>query len=217
MSERQTLQSRVRHWIFVTSPRNLLICLKHMVYGVNYNKYGFTAENLVKPGDLMIFYVRRSPSRRRAAKMCTDIPIRKCLDEADTILDLCCGGLPLLLGPYMIISSGYRNPQHPAVNEWESPKPGMFDTIIEFKSLDNVGVRVFDQQLLNKLLFLTNKARTGKGGWQDHLQFSIVSIRDEDYDTIIRELKANTRCIDTIKACVNRLQETLQRPQHPQA
>jgi hypothetical protein len=203
MSERQTLQSAARHWIFVTYPRNLLICLRHMVFGVNYDKYGYTAEKLIKPGDLMIFYVGRPPRmgrRRRAA------PIQVCLDIADTILDLYCGGLPLLLGPYIIISSGHRNPQHPAVREWASTKGAKFDTIIEFKSLENedvgVRVRVFDQRLLNKLLFITNKARTGGGGWQDHLQFSIVSIREEDYNTIISELRVNTRCIETIKACI---------------
>jgi hypothetical protein len=45
--------------------------------------------------------------RGRAAKKCIDTPIspQECLDAADTILDLCCGGLPLLLGPYMIISA----------------------------------------------------------------------------------------------------------------
>jgi hypothetical protein len=209
MSEHQTLQSAARHWIFVTYPRNLLICLRHMVFGVDYSKYGYTAENLIKPGDLMIFYVGRPPKmrgRRRAAKICIDTPNtpispQECLDNATTILELCCGGLPLLLGPYMITNSGHLNPQHPAVNRWV---PVKFDTIIEFKSLGDVGARVFkdDEQLLNKLLFITNKARTGGGGWQDHLQFSIVSIREEDYNTIISELRVNTRCIETIKACI---------------
>jgi hypothetical protein len=180
-----------------------------MVFGVNYDKYGYTAEKLIKPGDLMIFYVGRPSKgggRRRAA------PIQRCLDKADKILDLYCGGLPLFLGPYIIISSGHRNPQHPAVREWASTKGAEFDTIIKFKSLEDegVGVRVRDfdqrlpnnQQLLNNLLFITNKARTGGGGWQDHLQFSIVSIREEDYNTIISELRVNTRCIETIKACI---------------
>jgi hypothetical protein len=191
-----------------------------MVFGVNYDKYGYTAEKLIKPGDLMIFYVGRPPKmrgRRRAAKICIDTPNtpispQECLDNATTILELCCGGLPLFLGPYIIISSGHRNPQHPAVREWASTRGAEFDTIIEFKSLEDegVGVRVRDfdqrlpnnQQLLNNLLFITNKARTGGGGWQDHLQFSIVSIREEDYNTIISELRVNTRCIETIKACI---------------
>jgi hypothetical protein len=81
--------------------------------------------------------------RRRAAKKCIDTPIspQECLDAADTILDLCCGGLPLLLGPYMIISAVIATRNTPAVYEWVSAKSARFDTIIEFKSLGDVGAR----------------------------------------------------------------------------
>ncbi|MGC8543521.1 MAG: EVE domain-containing protein [Vulcanisaeta sp.] len=167
----------VRHWVFTTSPQNLVTCLRHCVFGVDNAKYGITATRLVRPGDLVLFYVRslRKGGTPGAPSKCQRV----------------------FLGPYRVKNSGALNPNHPAVNQW-SP-PGQYQVLIEIeKTTDKIGA-VDVNALLNVLYFITNKARSGRGGWQDHMQFSIISIRGEDYNTIIKNLNPNHPCTDQLR------------------
>ena len=61
-----------------------------------------------------------------------------------------------------------------------------------------VGVVPVDK-VLNNLLFITNKARTGRGGWQDHMQFSVISIREEDYEQLMSNRNVNHPCINQLR------------------
>ncbi len=45
----------VRHWVFVTTPDNLVVCLKHGVFGVDPSKYGIAAQSLIRVDDLFFF------------------------------------------------------------------------------------------------------------------------------------------------------------------
>lgn len=49
--------------------------------------------------------------------------------------------------------------------------------------------KVSIDKVFDKLLFITNRKK-GKGGWSDHFQFSIISIRDEDFILIRDAMKA---------------------------
>jgi len=48
--------------------------------------------------------------------------------------------------------------------------------------------KVSINEVFDKLLFITNRGK-GKGGWSDHFQFSIISIRDEDFALIHDAMK----------------------------
>ena len=54
----------VRHWVFVTTPDNLVVCLKHGVFGVDPSKYGITTQSLVRADDLFFFYVRSQREKK---------------------------------------------------------------------------------------------------------------------------------------------------------
>jgi len=63
-----------------------------------------------------------------------------------------------------------------------------FTVIIEFDKAPNNPVGAVNvDHVFNDLLFITNKAKAGGGGWQDHVQFSIISIREEDYELLKRK------------------------------
>jgi len=47
-------------------------------------------------------------------------------------------------------------------------------------------------KVFDKLLLITNIGK-GKEGWSDHFQFSIISIRDEDFSLIYNSMKNITR------------------------
>ncbi len=167
------------HWVFTTSPQNLITCLRYCVFGVDDEKYGITAGgDLVKPGDLMIFYVRSLRVRIvNAPNKCQRV----------------------FLGPYRVRSSGLLRPDHPAVNEW-NPK-NKFNILIGIEKLNDIYIGAVGIDLvLNNPYFITNKARSGRGGWQDHMQFSIISIREEDYRAIINHLDPkHPPCIKQLK------------------
>jgi hypothetical protein len=169
-------KSTVRHWVFVTTPDNLVVCLKHGVFGVDPSKYGIAAQSLVRVDDLFFFYVRSQRGQKTSLQDC---------------------GLTFI-GPFIVKSQGSNNPNHPAVNQW-TPQ-GKFTVIIEFKYVTNepVGVVPVDK-VLNNLLFITNKARTGRGGWQDHMQFSIISIREEDYEQLMSNRDVKHPCINQLR------------------
>ncbi len=85
-------------------------------------------------------------------------------------------------GPWKIVEMGIYDPLHKAVKEWEPQNKYVYLIRLDY-ALDKIITcpleRVFD-----KLLFLTNRKR-GKGGYSGHFQFSIISIREEDYKTIL--------------------------------
>ena len=170
----------IMHWIFTTSPQNLVTCLRYCVFGVDNEKYGITAKNLVKPGDLLIFYVKSLGSG------ITNAP-SKCQR--------------VFLGPYRVRSGGSENPNHPAVSEWD-PR-NRYGIIIEIEKPNDINIgAVSINPILNDLYFITNKARSGHGGWQDHVQFSIISIREEDYETITRHLDTGHPCIKQLRTLI---------------
>jgi len=63
-----------------------------------------------------------------------------------------------------------------------------FTVITEFVEAPNDPIGAVNvDHVFNDLLFITNKAKAGGGGWQDHVQFSIISIREEDYELLKRK------------------------------
>ncbi|MFP3280576.1 MAG: hypothetical protein RXO76_05895 [Vulcanisaeta sp.] len=98
----------------------------------------------------------------------------------------------------MIKSPGTPNPKHSAVSEWDPA--GKFTVIIEFGKVPNdpIGAVNLDD-VSNDLLFITNKAKTGRGGRQDHVQFSIISIREEDYELLRTKRQPDHPCINQLK------------------
>lgn len=145
-------------WIFVTSPKNAEVCFKYRVYGVSEDKYGYTALNHVKKGDLVFFYVTRCR---------------------------------VFIGPWRVVDTPRIRPEHPAVREWRvhSKERAGYSVIVELDRCDSVVLTLGDT-VLRELLFVTNKKGLDsgdvRGGWTDHFQFSIISIRDEDYETLVR-------------------------------
>ncbi len=102
------------------------------------------------------------------------------------------------IGPFIVKSQGSNNPNHPAVNQW-TPQ-GKFTVIIEFNHIANEPVgAIHVYKVRNNLLFITNKARTGRGGWQDHMQFSIISIREEDYEQLMSNRDIKHPCINQLR------------------
>jgi len=87
-------------------------------------------------------------------------------------------------GPWEIASKGKWDESHPAVSEWEGQEK--YVIIIPLKPNENIGECNLDS-VFSKLYFITNRRKCGKGGYSDHFQFSIISIRDEDFNTILRE------------------------------
>ena len=82
----------------------------------------------------------------------------------------------IFIGPWRIRRAGTYDPNHPAVKEWSPP-----DTYVYIISIEPIKLKV------NELLFLTNRKRKGRGGgYSDHFQFSVISIREEDYNTILK-------------------------------
>ena len=166
----------VRHWVFVTTPDNLVVCLKHDVFGVDPSKYGITTQSLVRADDLFFFYVRSQRGKKTSLRGC---------------------GLTFI-GPFIVKSQGSNNPNHPAVNQW-TPQ-GKFTVIIEFNHIANEPVgAIHVDKVRNNLLFITNKARTGRGGWQDHMQFSIISTREEDYELLRTKRQPDHPCINQLR------------------
>jgi len=104
------------------------------------------------------------------------------------------------IGPYMVMGHYVSSPNNSTVN---ARKPsGKFAVIIGFKNGNHsVGFVPMDSAF-NALSFITNKARTGRGGWQDHVQFSIISIREEDYNTLLSNRLTQHDCIDHLKSIV---------------
>jgi hypothetical protein len=169
-------EGMVRHWVFVTTPDNLVVCLKHGVFGVDPSKYGITAQSLVRVDDLFFFYVRSQRGKKTSLQGCS----------------------LTFIGPFIVKSQGSNNPNHPAVNQW-TPQ-GKFTVIIEFNHIANEPVgAIHVDKVRNNLLFITNKARTGRGGWQDHMQFSIISIREEDYELLRTNKQPNHPCINQLR------------------
>ena len=89
----------------------------------------------------------------------------------------------IFTGPWKITKKPFYDPKHPAVKEWNPPDTYVFIIPIEIINKEFVCSL---QDIFDKLLFLTNRKRKGRGGgYSDHFQFSIISIREEDYDTIL--------------------------------
>ena len=86
-------------------------------------------------------------------------------------------------GPYKVIEGGHYNPNHPAVKEWKSREGVRYEYIVPIRKLKDLVVRL--DTIFDKLLFITNRKR-GRGRYSDHFQFSIISIRSEDYETILK-------------------------------
>ena len=84
--------------------------------------------------------------------------------------------LGMFCGPWEVNGRGERKPDHPAVKEWRPA--GAFDIIIPLRRKADLGACSI-QEVFDRLYFITNRRE-----WTDHLQFSIISIRDEDYNTI---------------------------------
>ena len=124
----------VRHWVFVTTPDNLVVCLKHDVFGVDPSKYGITTQSLVRADDLFFFYVRSQRGKKTSLRGC---------------------GLTFI-GPFIVKSQGSNNPNHPAVNQW-TPQ-GKFTVIIEFNHIANEPVgAIHVYKVRNNLLFITKR------------------------------------------------------------
>jgi len=87
-------------------------------------------------------------------------------------------------GPWRVVNKGTYNPKHEAVNKWKPS--GKFIYVIPIEPANNLGECSLTN-IFNDLLFLTNRKK-GKGGYSDHFQFSIISIREEDFNTIINHM-----------------------------
>lgn len=65
----------------------------------------------------------------------------------------------------------------------------IYDVIVELETEEQIYF-VESKNVLDKLLFITNRqglrGGNARGGWTDHFQFSIISIRDEDFITLIK-------------------------------
>lgn len=85
-------------------------------------------------------------------------------------------------GPWLIEEPGEYTPDHPAVKELRPSN--VYKYIIPIRLVDKEMIRSIDK-VFDKLLFLTNKKR-GRGGFSDHFQLSIISIRKEDYELILK-------------------------------
>lgn len=115
----------------------------------------------INPGDLVFFYVTKKREFR---------------------------------GPYKIVDRGYYDPDHQAVEKWKSPRKQVrYEYIIPLERLVNRDLRIPLEKVFDKLLFITNKKgfkkrsfRGVRGGYTDHFQFSIISIRKEDFDTLLQ-------------------------------
>ncbi len=83
----------------------------------------------------------------------------------------------VFIGPWEIVQRGRYEEKHPAVHEWIPP--GKYRVIIRLKRLLDKLLEVPITSVFNELLFITNRKE-----YSDHFQFSIVSIRDEDYDLL---------------------------------
>jgi len=85
-------------------------------------------------------------------------------------------------GPWKVKKKGEYQYNHPAVIEWKPPNK--YFIVIELERSSQLISIPLTDELRDKLLFITNKKK-GSGGYSDSFQFSIISIRDEDYKTIL--------------------------------
>ncbi|WP_069806833.1 EVE domain-containing protein [Vulcanisaeta thermophila] len=164
----------VHYWIFVTKPGNLKICLEECVFGVDKDKYGITALDLIRAGDLFFFYVRTSKGNELSA----------------------CGRS--FVGPFKVNGKPEEKPTHPAVKKWNPPDK--YTIIIPFERASNQIIAVKVEKVIKNLYFITNKGKGGRGGWQDHVQFSIISIIEDDYNTLLnaKAKNLNNKCMKSI-------------------
>ena len=160
----------MKHWIFSSSLSNYKICLKYKVYGVD-ERYRITAQNHLSPGDLVFFYIKKTDQGKQVLKE------------------------PIFTGPWKIKSPATYNPNHPAVKEWNPPNTYLY--IIPIEPLNEINVCELSK-VFNKLLFITNRKKSS-GGYSDHFQFSIISIREEDYNTILNCITKRTKLNNFIK------------------
>ena len=92
------------------------------------------------------------------------------------------------IGPFRIKQAGKYMENHPAIKEWK-PKD-KYKIIIQLDRPQEITTTNLET-VFNKLLFITNRGR-GPGGRSDHFQSSIISIREEDYKTILNAGKKTT-------------------------
>lgn len=101
-------------------------------------------------------------------------------------------------GPWRIKDKGKYQPDHPAVKEWKPPGKQSnikYVYIIPIEPLDQIKECPLEK-VFDKLLFITNKRRGKRGGYSDHFQFSIISIREEDYNTILANTSSKPLSLD---------------------
>lgn len=83
------------------------------------------------------------------------------------------------MGVYDVVSEPYYD----EIPIWSG---GIYPHRIKINPLLEKSISI--KELFDELLFITNRKK-GRGGWSDHLQFSMVSICDEDYKTICSRIK----------------------------
>ncbi|MEM4914304.1 MAG: EVE domain-containing protein [Desulfurococcaceae archaeon] len=101
----------------------------------------------------------------------------------------------VFIGPWVVKSPCKHNPNHVAVKEWKSPERRQvkYVYIIDIEKYGEIGECRLNK-VIKDLLFITNKRLEPSGGYTDHFQFSIISIRVEDFcrllNCVIAEAKS---------------------------
>lgn len=95
-------------------------------------------------------------------------------------------GEQVFKGPWKVSRGCTHDPNHPAVSEWRKGRQDRnYEYVIPLERCADFGTcdlwLVFD-----RLLFITNRLKKkGRVKWSDQFQFSIISIREEDFHTLL--------------------------------
>ncbi|MEM4440175.1 MAG: hypothetical protein QW764_02235 [Desulfurococcaceae archaeon] len=99
----------------------------------------------------------------------------------------------VFIGPWVVKGPCKFNPNHVAVKEWKSPKSQVkYEYIIDIEKYGEIGECELNE-VYEDLLFVTNKLCKPSGGYTDHFQFSIISIRVEDFCRLLNCVIAKTK------------------------
>jgi len=90
-------------------------------------------------------------------------------------------------GVFNVAERGYY---YDATPNWKDKRGRLFPHRIKIEPIFEASVSI--GACFNDLLFITNRKK-GSGGWSDHFQFSMISIRQEDYETIRKHMERRAR------------------------